>query len=169
MWKLTKWLRIITAEDSFFSYILKSFRRRREPFFFFWSIIFFFFFSGGRAEKEGSSPFVGMCGHIKVQYACKHIRYCVLFWCKLLSSLALADFEAKHFSGIENLTSVYMCIGYVCGWVWDREDERLTWNGGAEYMDTQQRCPLQICRRETRLLDVCGEFKRFTYLTYWKC
>lgn len=46
------------------------------------------------------------------------------------------------------------------------EDERLTWNGGAEYMDTQQRCPLQICRRETRLLDVCGEFNKiFTYLT----
>ncbi|EMF10397.1 uncharacterized protein SEPMUDRAFT_48931 [Sphaerulina musiva SO2202] len=58
-----------------------------------------------------------MCGHIKVQYACKHIRYCVLFWCKLLSSLALADFEAKHFSGILNLTCVYMCIGYVCGCV----------------------------------------------------
>ncbi|KAL9527353.1 hypothetical protein SMMN14_08523 [Sphaerulina musiva] len=58
-----------------------------------------------------------MCGHIKVQYACKHIRYCVLFWCKLLSSLAVADFEVKHFSGIENLTCVYMCIGYVCGWV----------------------------------------------------
>lgn len=55
----------------------------------------------------------------------------------------------------------------------DREDERLTWNGGAEYMDTQQRCPLQICRRETRLLDVCGKFNKFlfTYLTlpYWKC
>lgn len=34
-------------------------------------------------------------------------------------------------------------------------------------MDTQQRCPLQICRRETRLLDVCGTFNKllFTYLT----
>lgn len=34
-------------------------------------------------------------------------------------------------------------------------------------MDTQQRCPLQICRRETRLLDVCGTFNEliFTYLT----
>lgn len=83
----------------FLSYILKSFRRRRESFFFSFDLSFFSFLEA--EQKEGSSPFVGMCGHIKVQYACKHIRYCVLFWCKLLSFLALADFEAKHFSGIE--------------------------------------------------------------------
>lgn len=59
-----------------------------------------------------------------------------------------------------------ICVLDMCVGVGEtEEDERLTWNGGAEYMDTQQRCPLQICRRETRLLDVCGEFKRFTYLT----
>lgn len=56
MWKLTKWLRIITAEDSFFSYILKSCRRRPEPFS--WSIILFF--SGGRAERR-QFPFCRLC------------------------------------------------------------------------------------------------------------
>lgn len=96
----------------FFSYILESFRRRRESFFSFDLLLFFSFLEA--EQKEGSSLLSVMCGHIKVQYACKHIRYCVLFWCKLLSSLALADFEAKHFSGIENLTCVYLCIGYVC-------------------------------------------------------
>lgn len=101
----------------FLSYILKSFRRRRREPFFFLLIYHFFSFPWRQSRKKAVPLLSVMCGHIKVQYACKHIRYCVLFWCKLLSSLAVADFEAKHFSGILNLTSVYtlcvldMCVG----------------------------------------------------------
>lgn len=143
MWKLTKWLRIITAEDSSsFLYIeIVSTSSSRTSFFF----IYRFFFSLEAEQKEGSSPFVGMCGHIKVQYACKHIRYCVLFWCKLLSSLAVADFEAKHFSGIENLTCVYMCI-CVCVGVWDRRrwEANVEWRRGVYgYSTTMSAADLQ--------------------------
>lgn len=171
MWKLTKWLRIITAEDSFFLIYWNPFDDVENLFFL---LIYHFFLFWRQSRKRRQFPFCRLCVatskfNMRVNiYAIAYysgVSYYIIF--------SRSRFWSETLFRYWNLTSVYMCIGYVCGCGWDREDERLTWNGGAEYMDTQQRCPLQICRRETRLLDVCGKFNKFlfTYLTlsYWKC
>lgn len=164
MWKLTKWLRIITAEDSFFLIYWNRFDVDQNLFF-----IYHFFLFWRQSRKKAVPLLSVMCGHIKVQYACKHIRYCVLFWCKLLSSLAWTDFEAKHFSGIENLTSVYMCIGYVCGCgcVWDRRrwEANVEWRRGVYgYSTTMSAADLQTGDEIVRRLWWVQQVF-FTYLT----
>lgn len=130
----------------FFSYILKSFRRRREPLFFFWSIIFFF--SGGRAERR-QFPFCRLCVATS-KFSMRVNIYAIAYSSGvsyLISSLAVADFEAKHFSGIENLTSVYMCIGYVCGCGCERQrrcEANVEWRRGVYgYSTTMSAADLQ--------------------------
>lgn len=98
----------------FLSYILKSFRRRRESFFSF-DLSFFFLF--WRQSRKKAVPLLSVCVATS-KFNMRVNIYAIAYYSGvsyLISSLAVADFEAKHFSGVENLTSVYMCIGYVCG------------------------------------------------------